>query len=264
MDNVPPQDAMTTPASDFSYGDADTGADELAELLASMLPSEAAAASAAARAAAAAVVNAAYARATGADALSFARIQRAITNPQARPPAQRSAAARGLLRVPGTPRAHPLCHWAASRGVRVTMMLQLSRAVMCRSAEYLREACASGAMGSTMPGLRNFGGPRRALCRRSCASSSARCCACKSQLPGRRRRRSHARGVAGEHGSARPLECTTLTPPPDTLRCKAPRSGRGRRSARRRGGRRRRRAPPPPRMPGAVRAACAFGRPDHA
>jgi len=102
---APSQDAATTAASDFSYGDGDGAADELAELLASMLPSEAAAASAAARAAAAAVVNAAYARATGADAASFARIQRAITNPQARPPARRLAAARGLLPAFGIPRA---------------------------------------------------------------------------------------------------------------------------------------------------------------
>lgn len=67
------------------YYEGEDGADELAELLNEMLPSESSAAAATAKGAAAAVINAAYARSTGADAKSKARISRAATNPQARP-----------------------------------------------------------------------------------------------------------------------------------------------------------------------------------
>ena len=67
------------------YGQGENAADELAELLNEMLPSESSAAAATAKGAAAAVINAAYARSTGADANSKARIARAATNPQVRP-----------------------------------------------------------------------------------------------------------------------------------------------------------------------------------
>lgn len=66
------------------YEQGENGADELAELLNEMLPSESSAATATAKGAAAAVINAAYARSTGSDANSKARIARAATNPQVR------------------------------------------------------------------------------------------------------------------------------------------------------------------------------------
>ncbi|KAK9824838.1 hypothetical protein WJX81_004852 [Elliptochloris bilobata] len=68
--------------SDHSYGQADNTADELAVLLSEMLPSEASAASATAKGAAAAVINAAYARSSGAEPDSEARISRAASNQQ--------------------------------------------------------------------------------------------------------------------------------------------------------------------------------------
>ena len=97
------QDAAGSVSMDGEgYGQGEDAADELAELLNEMLPSESSAAAATAKGAAAAVINAAYARSTGADANSKARIARAATNPQARPLAsQRPSTRAGRRRSHG-------------------------------------------------------------------------------------------------------------------------------------------------------------------
>jgi len=207
---------------DFSYGDGDAAADELAELLASMLPSEAAAASAAARAAAAAVVNAAYARETGADAASFARIQRAITNPQARPPARRLAAARGLLRAFGMPQAHPLQRWTAPSGVRVTTIC-CSRKLSCADrlsvyAEAARLECPTGwATSGSQAEIVNLCGRCAALF--ATAEPAARPAAAHAWVMGGSRRPaassgSHVRGVLQRGTQRAPHDFHHRTPAP--------------------------------------------------